>query len=511
MTDTDIDISDVLGDGGSAPPSDDSDDNGGNETAEFDISVLLSSSGTYSHDENSDLEPFWWKDNEGEVDPTFSALIEPSNLWGPHQDHVDPSIEEHMMRMIRDLMLLFGSAFIPPTLWGPIGSRKTRTVQALCKLLDENGRPFQVITMQPSTQDPTIIHGMMYTSPDEDGKVIMNQSVPRIAEMVYDYWRYHHGLTIIFMDEMTTCSVTQQQAMLGILTHGEFGPVNIHDYSTMILAANPRNTVSGVHELGEQFMNRGSHLPWYEVADIFIEDWSSGFNGATTPPDPHTEWFITELVKEGGDETFRSNGTTTSWNPQNLVPYERFENTPRSITNFADMLTVIDDVFEDSPQQVKNAYVIETGRALLGKNWVSKVETVIGKEKSSLIPANLIRQYREEKGKIEDSDEYANEFIERTCNLPDGSKPTDDAAQGIAVRLLEKVVSANGSINEDAYAMTWAFLSSFADKPFVLSEAIKKTANTGISLANSGKLDKAKIIPSFVPDEIKDHLRQIKE
>ena len=508
MTDTDIDLDNVLG-----PSSEGGgdDDNGGNETAEFDISVLLSSSGTYSHDENSDLEPFWWKDNEDEVDPTFSALIEPSNLWGPHQDHVDPSIEEHMMRMIRDLMLLFGSVFVPPTLWGPIGSRKTRTVQALCKLLDENGRPFQVVTMQPSTQDPTIIHGMMYTSPDEEGKVIMNQSVPRIAETIYDYWRYHHGLTIIFMDEMTTCSMTQQQAMLGILTHGEFGPVNIHDYSTMILAANPQNTVTGVHDLGEQFMNRGSHLPWYEVPDIFIDDWSSGFNGSTTPPDPHTEWFISELVKEGGEETFRSNGTTTSWTPETLVPYERFENTPRSVTNFAEILVLIDEVFEDSPQQVKNAYVVEAGRALLGPNWVSRVETVIGKEKSSLIPANLIRQYREEKGKIEDSTEYAHEFIERTCNLPDGSKPTDDAAQGIAERLLSKVVSADGSINDDAYAMTWAFISSFSEKPFVLSDAIKKTANTGINLANSEKLAKEKIVPPFVPDEVKDHLRQIKD
>lgn len=45
----------------------------------------------------------------------------------------------------------------------------------------------------------------------------------------------------------------------------------------------------------------------------------------------------------------------------------------------------------------------------------------------------------------------------------------------------------------------------------MLSDAIKKTANTGISLANSEKLAKEKIVPPFVPDEVKDHLRQIKD
>ena len=65
-----------------------------------------------------------------------------------------------------DLMRIYIATKTPVTLWGPVGSRKTRTVEALAQEVDEFGTHYKVQTIQPSTEDPTTIHGLMFTEFD---------------------------------------------------------------------------------------------------------------------------------------------------------------------------------------------------------------------------------------------------------------------------------------------------------------------------------------------------------
>ena len=109
----------------------------------------------------------------------FISLVAPGELWG--MDKTAKQIRANPRRLAPDLLRLFLAARVPIMLWGPVGARKTRTIESFARLRDVNGNKYQVITVQPSTEDPTIIFGIKYTSLDDEGRTVMKSSVPDVV------------------------------------------------------------------------------------------------------------------------------------------------------------------------------------------------------------------------------------------------------------------------------------------------------------------------------------------
>lgn len=316
----------------------------------------------------------------------FMPIAAPNKLWGIDAQNSD-WLQHNHRRVLVDLMRIFIALRLPNCLWGPPGARKTRTIEALAHEVDQNGVPYQVITIQPSTEDPTVIHGLKYTSLDPDsGETVMLSSLPDVVKQIIDHYDNHHGLTILFLDEMTTCMPAQQHALLGLLTHGKYGDRSISDYTSIVMAANPENTVSMVNPLGEQVINRGAHIPWYGDMNLFLEEWSSGWSGTTTPPSTSSVWYMTNMMMEAPSEVFRSD----KWKPQDLVPYDLFENSERSMTEWNRAITLVNDLFENSEQSVRHYYLIEVTRAVLGNNWADRMALVCAREDNKVSGEHII-------------------------------------------------------------------------------------------------------------------------
>lgn len=387
-------------------------------------------------------------------EPTFLSLAEPSKLWGVSVNNAE-IIRANPRRMAVDLLRLFLANRTPLTLWGPVGARKTRSIEGLRVERDENGTPFQVITVQPSTEDPTVIHGMMYTSRDEaTGKTLMQRSVPDIAQQVVNYYNDNHGLTILFLDEMTTCMPAQQHALLGILTHGKYGDLDISPYISVVMAANPQNTVSTVNDLGEQVLNRGGHIPWYGDVKLFLEEWSSGFGRAENKPEAQVEWYIRELLNIAPDKAFRNE----RWSTEELVPWDSLEHTERSVTETARMVELINKVFAGSKDQVRHHYIIETTRALLGNDWAERMSLVTGMESDSISIDSIVAAIREKRVTMETTREELTELIGQSLYaLPSGATLRQDQAN----KLMDDLISDSyrkDVFSADTYTAAWAFI-----------------------------------------------------
>ncbi len=188
--------------------------------------------------------------------------------------------------------------------------------------------------------------------------------------------------------------VSQQNAMLGVLTHGKFDSHDINPYTSFCMAANPQGTVSTVNHLGEAVMNRGGHIAWYGDVDLFPSDWKSGWNGAVTPPPEKTQWYIDQIIKQDKSGAFRN---PEKWDADDLIPWDMMEHSERSTTNLADIITFIDQVFpSDTPDQdkVRQHYIVEVTQALQGKAWANKMRRVIAIDNASLSPASIIEKVR---------------------------------------------------------------------------------------------------------------------
>lgn len=323
--------------------------------------------------------------------PSFRPLADPERLWGT-QARSSEELVRSPRRVAGDMLRLFLANRTPLTLWGPVGSRKTRTIEALGRERDENGVPYQVITLQPSTQDPTILHGMMYTA-IEGERTIMRRSVPRVAEQVMEHADRHGGLTILFADEMTTCAPSQQNALLGLLTHGRFEDIDISPHVTIVMAANPEGTVSTVIPLNEAVMNRGGHVAWFGDPQLFLSEWSTGFAGATTAPEPTTIEFVTALFRQMPDKVFRS--ADGQWSPDALVPWDMMEHTERAVTEAARLIELIRDTFKGSEAFIADHYVHEAVRALLGPQWADAASAVMDQQADEASAPAIAKWVRE--------------------------------------------------------------------------------------------------------------------
>lgn len=440
---------------------------------------------------------------EGFVRPSFLSLANFGDLYASQIRVVDGEVKAVERRVAVDLLRIFLACKVPITLWGPVGARKTRTIEALSRLTDENGTPYQVITMQPSTQDSSIISGIFYTAIDpKDNEVVMKRSIPDVAKQVVEYWRKHRGLTIIFADEMTTCMVSQQNAMLGVLTHGKFDSHDINPYTSFCMAANPQGTVSTVNPLGEAVMNRGGHIAWYGDVDLFLSDWKSGWNGATTPPPDKTQWYIDQIIKQDKAGAFRN---PEKWDTDELIPWDMMEHSERSTTNLADIVTFIDDVFpSDTTDQdkVRQHYIIEATQALQGKAWANKMRRVIAIENASLSPASIIEKVRSA-GITHQSDIEDVRSLTDVLHVKDGV-PINQAQYADAASKLSKAITQNGEFSTENYISFWAFVISSLNQAMMMSarDAMKSAAKQAVSAVKSGNITQAVMKPSFLQDEL---------
>lgn len=435
-------------------------------------------------------------------EPTFLSLAEPKKLWGANVNNAEV-IKASPRRMAVDLLRLFLANRTPLTLWGPVGARKTRSIEGLRVEVDENDTPYQVITVQPSTEDPTVIHGMMYTSRDEaTGKTLMQRSVPDIAQQVVNYYNDHHGLTILFLDEMTTCMPAQQHALLGILTHGKYGDLDISPYISVVMAANPQNTVSTVNDLGEQVLNRGGHIPWYGDVNLFLEEWSSGFGRPENKPEARVEWYIRELLNMAPDKAFRNE----RWGTDELVPWDSLEHTERSVTETARMIELVNNVFAKCSDQVRHLYIIETTRALLGQEWADHMSYVTNLESDSISIDSIVATIREKRITMDTTREALTESVGQSLyTLPSGAVLRQDQANKLMDDLLEDSYR-NDVFSSDTYTAAWAFIATAETSGQIASlhGQMLKLFTLGVTNAKKGLL--AAPIPEFA-SFLKDDLR----
>lgn len=482
--------------------------------------------------------------------PTFKNLASPENIWGIGQTSLD-KVKVNQMRVVYDLVPIFLAAKVPITAWGPVGVGKTQRAEDLRFKQDENGTNFKVITVAAATDDPTTIHGLRYTSLDPDGTTVMNRSLPDTVKMIIDYSRTdrivrndesgeeivvsatlaeppeipegyteveiikHGGLTVLFLDEMTTCMPAQQHALLGILTHGNFGGVDISRLITIMMAANPPGTVSTVNDLGEQVMNRGGHLPWYGDIDLWLEGWSSGFDRPERKPDMWAVELVEETLQNGNarSQAFRDE----SWDSNQLVPYDRIQHTPRSFDVFTKVALYIKDLFDDNlgKAEIRDFYITQAAKALMGIKWESHVALALSRIAESIKPTTLISKVRQSgltlASEFEEFDLLDLSFMRQKL---DGSFISLDQEEAIISDLIA-LITKGGSFSSDAYLTSWAFVLKAPDQASVAGmhkHVMKLVDLYGIGV-QSGALsrERGKGLPLFMSDATREQIREARK
>lgn len=440
---------------------------------------------------------------------TFLPLASLDRLWGVKCKDVEV-FRNSPRRVVVDIVRLFLANKTPITTWGPVGARKTRSIESLSREVDENGVHYQVITVQPSTEDPTVIHGMMFTSLGEDGvTTVMKRSLPSIVDQIIHYFELTGGLTILFLDELSTCLPAQQHALLGLMTHGKYGDKDISPYISIIMAANPEGTVSTVNDLGEQVMNRGGHVAWYGDVELFLEEWGSGFGSPERAPDKKVAWFIQELLNQNPQGAFRNE---RNWNPDTLVPYERMEVTERSITELARMIGLINETMVGVPTPIRQAYIVEVARALLGEEWAAHAANVAAMEADQLSADSVIARVRSIENLNADMTDTIFKGMMAAANYPlyrlaDNSIIRQDQANILITELIDKI--GEHGFSKDAYLASWAFAVSAPSQGQIMSNHAPMLRLLEIAqvAVQGGVIPAKNAIPLFVDQTVRDGLR----
>lgn len=433
---------------------------------------------------------------------SFLPIAARDKIWGLKAKSYQ-EVAGNPRRVAVDLLRIFLSRKTPIMLWGPIGARKTRTIESMCMEQDENGKNYQVITIQPSIMDPTVIHGVVYTSLDpESGETIMKRSIPDIAQQVINYGE-EGGLTVMFLDEMTTCMPAQQHALLSILTHGQYGDKNLQEYITIAMASNPEGTVSTVNPLGEQVINRGGHIAWYGDVGLFLEEWRSGFGNPDKKPSHDIDWYTTTLIEQDAEKAFR-NGR---WKPEELVPYDLMEHTERVTTEQAKMVECINDIFSDAPNDIRHYYLIEVTRALMGNEWAEHMSVVCRMESKKLSAQTVIDIVVSTGVDHTWSGDQLRMSLGDSLYVLDNQDLTDDQISTLTEKLMNRVTEGDRS----AYLSFWAFASTVPNegKYGLMHAEILKLYFYGESEVKEGKMMKEHAIPAFVSQDIRDGIKSV--
>ena len=112
---------------------------------------------------------------------TFKNIAKPEYLWGNTIEDIG-EVKKNPRKMSIDLTRLFIAARVPITFHGPPGSGKSATIDSFREITDEDGINYNVVSIIPSSTDPTALHGVMYTSYDPESKeTMMKRSLPDTA------------------------------------------------------------------------------------------------------------------------------------------------------------------------------------------------------------------------------------------------------------------------------------------------------------------------------------------
>lgn len=443
---------------------------------------------------------------------SFKPIADPENIFGLHTDDVH-FLEDNMRYVYEDLLKIFVASKTPITLWGPPGSGKTRSIEALGELTDENGVPYQVITIQPSTEDATVMHGLMtVTKNPSTGEKIMERSIPQTAESIWRYFNDKDGLTIMFLDEMTTCIPAQQNAMLGLLTHGKYGNLDIHPYTTFVMAANPPGTVQTVQPISEAVINRGGHIPWYSSYKHWYDKWETGFNNPSNVPQPNTQEFMWDLIQSDPEYVFRFDPESKEpgeegWTTDNLIPKEQMESSERVFTEVSRVHETINKTFKDAPYEIYELYLKEALRAVAGDRWARnavKVERIRKSKMNTKESIEAVNKYKISPSMdIEEVVGYVGDSLHRKT----GKIVSTDKEVELADRFVQDIFD-NDDFSITKYLAFWTWLSTMPQEATihaVMSQAfdILYTAIT----EHSGEYPRSYYLPSFIPDETSTELK----
>lgn len=446
---------------------------------------------------------------------SFKPIAAPNRLHGLKYSSAQELLASPML-MYEDIMRIFVAAKIPITLWGPMGSAKTRSAEALAELTDENGVHYQVITVQPSTQDPTTLMGLMHIKEDPTtGATIMERSIPEVAEQVWRYYNDKDGLTIMFLDEMTTCISAQQNAMLGLLTHGTYGNMDISQYTTFIMAANPPGTVQTVLPLSEAIINRGGHIPWYTDGDRFINIWETGFGNPSNAPREKTFKFIKNLIAQDPDIAFRDDpehhdSPDDMWDIDQLCPYDQMHFSARAATEMARAYDIVQDTFAKAPFDIRQLYVQEVSKAWLGPRWsrhAGLVEEELENEVGTRYAVEAVNSY-DVKNSM--TTEEVTRMVGDSLHRLKGKRMRAEQERELA-ELFEHEIFEGGSISIRRYIAFWLWMATSPDEATRVSSipvALRILMKAGHEYKN--EIPKDSLLPRFVPNTIRSEMNEIK-
>lgn len=460
----------------------------------------------------------------------FRGLIAPQKMFLFHATSETMALQANQIRISEDLIRIFAAAQVPDFVWGPFGVGKTKFSASFQEERDNLGRYYHTASIELSTVDPTVIQGIRYTAKDRTGATVMLQSIPDLAQEVVSVYRETGRLTVVLMDEFTLCSDGQQGAALSFFTDGKMGPLYIGLYIAMIVASNPKGTVKGVRDLGEQVMNRGAHIAWLAEPDVWYRRWARGWvpewenSVPEREPELREKRFARHLLDNPpqGTQTFRSSWDTKPWDGEKMVPV-RLDMTPRSLTMFLTTKAVLEQAIDDFnatnadrqvPNEIRQQYLTLIANALLGTKWGSKVAEILLLEESDFLGFE--------------------EMLERSrlASWDTLGGYTDDlmlAGRGSSRRLLESAelqeamvegerIISRAETNADdrtrALLVFWLMLhdalrhSDINDQEWIA----EKVANVVQLLGNRPELREGmptRLTPPFVSDEVKERVSRV--
>ena len=445
---------------------------------------------------------------------SFKPLASPGKLNAFKYDA--DYLYKHMRLVYEDIMRIFVASKVPIFLWGPMGSGKTRGIEAMAEETDENGVKYQVITVQPSTEDASTFHGLMTSSHDpRTGDKIMERSIQQVADMVWQAFNNKDQLTIMFLDEMTTCIPAQQNAMLGLLTHGKYGTKDISPYVTFALAANPPGTVSTVLPLSEAVINRGGHIPWYSDVQHWYDKWITGFGQPSKRPKKRTQEFITLLFQQDPEVVFRDDpdhheDEDEGWTIDDLCPYDQMHLSERSATEFAKVYEIIHNTLSAAPFDVRKMYVEETARAMLGQRWKHNASVAEEILESRLTTKPIIDAVNNHNITTMSQLEYIEQSVGDSLHRNKGKRMRAEQEKEIADLFYEELFE--GTFAVKRYLSFWVWLSTSPDEA-TRSPVIPVAVNILQKAASDdyrSDIPKSQLLPGFVPQQIKTEMSELR-
>jgi len=170
------------------------------------------------------------------------------------------------------LLLGLYHAGVPTMIWSTPGCGKTATVKFMGKILK-----VPTYIKSGNKADPTDLGGIPYLDTGADGRMEMKYSVPLHIKQLE---KCRNG--IIFFDEINTCPMSIQVALLSIIQDCNYGEFSIPETTFRVAAGNYTDT-AGNKQMSTALMNRLVHLFVEPDPVQWCEGLVSGFQSYERP------------------------------------------------------------------------------------------------------------------------------------------------------------------------------------------------------------------------------------